>query len=98
VKGDYMKLFKSVDEKLAEIGLVKVKENEYGASYERETRFGYTQCVDLVCKASGRHLIQSYEKGVNQDGFNNCVGLSMYEARLCRKKMKRMGWKEKKCQ
>ena len=91
-----MKLFKSIDERFAEIGFVKVKENEYGADYERITKHGYVQCLDLVHKASGRHIIQSYEKGVNKDGFNNCVGISMYEAKLCRKKMKRMGWKEKK--
>lgn len=91
-----LKLFKSIDEKFAGIGLMKVKENEFGASYERKTKFGYTQCVDLVNKASGFHLIQSYEEGVNKDGFNNCVGLNMYEVRLCLKKMKQMGWKQKK--
>lgn len=91
-----MKLFKSTDEKFSEIGFVKIKEDKYGADYERITRFGYVQCLDLVHKASGFHIIQSYEKGLNTDGFNNCVGLTMYEARLCRKKMKQMGWKEKK--
>lgn len=91
-----MKFFKSIDEKFAEVGFVKVKENEYGAAYEKETKFGYIQCLDLLSKGSGFDLIQSYEKGVNKDGFNNCVGLTMYEARLCRKKMKQMGWKEKK--
>lgn len=91
-----MNFFKSIDEKFAEIGLIKVKENEFGAGYERKTKFGYTQCVDLVHKASGFHIIQSYEKGLNKAGFNNCVGLTMYEARLCRKKMKQMGWKQKK--
>lgn len=91
-----MKVFKSTDEKFAEIGLTKVGENKFGAYYERKTRFGYTQCVDLICKASGFHLIQSYEKGVNRDGFSNSVGLNMYEARLCLKKMKEMGWKQKK--
>lgn len=91
-----MNFFKSVDEKFAEIGLVKVEESDYVASYERKTKFGYTQCVDLVHKASGFHLIQSYEKGVNTDGFSNAVGMNMYEVRLCLKKMKQMGWKEKK--
>ena len=92
-----MKLFKTIDEKFSEIGFTKVKENEYSANYERSTKFGYVQCLDLVHKASGMHIIQSYEKGLNTDGFNNSVGLTMYEAKLCRKKMKRMGWKEKKC-
>lgn len=91
-----MKLFKSIDEKFAEIGFVKIKESEYSVDYERPTKYGYIQCLDLVCKASGMHIIQSYEKELNQDGFNNCVGLTMYEARLCRKKMKQIGWREKK--
>jgi len=30
-----MKLFKSVDEELKEIGFVKTKENEYGVEYEK---------------------------------------------------------------
>lgn len=91
-----MKLFKTTDERFAEIGFTKVKENQYSANYERKSKFGYTQCVYLVHKASGLHIIQSYEKCVNKDGFNNCVGLSMYEAKLCRRKMKQMGMKEKK--
>lgn len=91
-----MKVFKSIDERFSEIGLEKVKEDEYGADYERKTRFGYVQCISLVRKASGFHIIQSYEKSLNTDGFNNCVDITMYEAKLCRKKMKQMGWKEKK--
>ena len=90
-----MKLIKTIDERFAEIGFVKVKENEYSANYERNTKYGYIQCLDLVNKASGFHIIQSYEKGLNTDGFNNCVGITMYEAKLCRKKMKLMGWKER---
>lgn len=30
-----MKLFKTVDDKLKEIGFVKTKENEYGVEYEK---------------------------------------------------------------
>lgn len=91
-----MKLFKTIDERFAEIGFTKVRENQYSANYERKTKHRYIQCLDLVRKASGMHIIQSYEKGVNKDGFNNCVGLTMYEAKLCRKKMKQMGMKERK--
>jgi hypothetical protein len=31
-------MFKSVDKKFNEIGFVKIKENQYGASYEREDK------------------------------------------------------------
>lgn len=89
-----MKLFRSIDEKLNEIGFVKIKENEYGASYERvNEKYGYVQSLELLHKASGRHIIQSSQKEINKDGFNNMVGLSMYEVILSLKKMKQMGWK-----
>jgi hypothetical protein len=89
-----MKLFKSVDEKLSEIGFVKIKEDKHGASYERkDNTYGYVQCLDLGYKENSRHLIQSSQKDINKDGFNNMVGLSMYEAKLAVKKMKQMGWK-----
>lgn len=53
-----MKLFRTVDEKFAEIGFVKVKEDEYGAAYKRKVdKYNYTQTLDLVNKSSGRHLI-----------------------------------------
>ena len=33
-----MKLFKTVDEKFAEIGFTKVKEDKYGVIYEKKCR------------------------------------------------------------
>lgn len=93
-----MKLFKTVDEKFEEIGFVKVKEDEYGASYERKVdKYNYTQTLDLVHKSSGKHLIQSYNADLRDEKKigNTGVGLSMYEAKLCVKKMKQMGWKVK---
>lgn len=43
-----MKLFKTVDEKLAEIGFVKVEEDKYGCEYERkDNKYGYTQIVSI---------------------------------------------------
>ena len=93
-----MKLFKTVDEKFAEIGFVKVKENEYGVTYERKIdKYNYTQTLALLHKASGRHLIQSYDADLMDEKKigNTCVGLTMYEAKLCIKKMKQMGWRIK---
>lgn len=90
-----MKLIKTIDERFAEIGFTKVSESKYYVSYERMTEHGYVQCLDIVRKESDLHLIQSYEKGVNADGFNNCVGLTMYEARLCCAKMRKMGMQER---
>lgn len=97
------KLFKTVDSKFAEIGFKNMIEDHHGARYARKVdgaryarkvdESNYIQCLDLLCKHNGRHLIQSYEEEVNDDGYNNVIGLSMYEAKLCLKKMKQMGWK-----
>ena len=86
------RLFKSVDEKLKGLGFVKVEnDTKWGVSYERKiAEFGYIQRLDISHKASGKHLIQSYEKGVNKDGFNNVVGLTYYETKLAMKKYKQL--------
>lgn len=91
-----MKLFKTIDEKFEEIGLEKIRENKYCANYERNVvKYGYIQRVDLVHKESGRHIVQSYDPNLSDEKNigNTCVGLSMYEMKLCLKKMKQMGWK-----
>lgn len=91
-----MKLFKVADEKFKEIGFVKIKEDEYGVSYERQNKEPkFLQRLDLLHKNSGYHLIQSYDPYLMDDKKigNTCVGLTMYEASLCVKKMKEMGWK-----
>ena len=88
-----IKLFKTIDEKFAEIGLYKIQENEYGAIYERKN--GFRHRIMLHHKSSGRHIIQSYDPDL-MDRLtigNTCVGLTMYETKLCLKKMKKMGWK-----
>lgn len=89
-----MKLFKSIDARLEEIGFVKVAENEYGAVFERvNVKYNYTQCVDLLCKASGAHIIQSYDKTLLDEKKigNTCVGLTGYETKLFLKKMRKIG-------
>ena len=91
-----MKLFKTVDERFAEIGFTKVSEDEHGATYHRvDKEYGYTQCLDLMRKASGRHIVQSYDTNLMDEKRigNTCVGLTLYEMKLCVKKMKQLGWK-----
>lgn len=94
-----MKLFRSIDEKLESIGFVKVSEDEYGANFERvNNEYKYTQCVDLIHKASGRHIIQSYDKELMDEKKigNTCVGLTGFETKLFLKKMKKIGLYNKK--
>ena len=94
-----IKMFKTIDEKFEDIGFVKMDEDEHGASYQREnTKFRFVQRIYLMRKSSGNHLIQSYDIDLmdEQKIGNTCVGLTMYEAKLCIKKMKQMGWRMRK--
>lgn len=89
-----MKLFKNIDEKIAEIGFAKVEENEYGCTYSRKNEeYDYTQEVHIGHKKSGKHILQSYDPDLH-DGKNignTCVGLTGYEMSLFIKKMKQIG-------
>lgn len=89
-----MKLFKTVDDKLAEIGFVKIEEDKYGVKYERKNnKYNFTQSVDILHKASGRHILQSYDNElIDQKKIGcTCVGLTGYEMKLFLKKMKQIG-------
>lgn len=89
-----MKILKTVDEKLADIGFVKLNENKYGVDYERkDNKFNYTQVVSIGHKRSGRHILQSYDKDLEDEQKigNICVGLTGYEMKLFLKKMKQIG-------
>lgn len=84
----------NVDKAFEKLGFVKIEnENPHVIQYERKKEQGYIQCLDLVYKNSGKHIIQSYQKDINKDGFNNMVGLTAREAVLAAKKMRQVGWK-----
>lgn len=91
-----MKLFKSVDTLFEEIGFKKIREDEYIVRYQRYVeKYKFTQTLDLMHKDSGRHIAYSCDENLSDTkGIGNtCVGLTMYEMKLCIKKMKQMGWK-----
>lgn len=92
-----MKLFKNIDDKFEEIGFIKHNEDKFGVTYYRD-RTLYIQRLDLMHKGNGKHLIQSYDPKLfdTENVGNTCVGLTMYEAKLCIKKMKQMKWKFRK--
>lgn len=49
-----MKLFKSVDEKLRDIGFAKESEGKYHVAYVRKNHApGYTHCLDILHKSNG---------------------------------------------
>lgn len=92
-----MKLFnrKNNDERFAELGFTKIRENEYGVDYEKREEIGYIHVISILHKESGNHLIMSYQKDVNSGGFNNTVGLTFEEAKLAVNKMIEMRFKSK---
>ena len=87
-----MKLFKTIDEKFEEIGFKKVKDDQYAVTYERyNEEFKYTHVIAILHKASGHHIVQSYDK----ESIDTQVGVTYYEMKLACKKMKQKGWKSK---
>lgn len=96
-----MKLFKTIDDKIADLGFRKVTDNQFVVLYERqnegfnqEKHYGYTHVVSIAHKRSGNHIIQSYDAYLfdNQHIGNTCVGLTYKEMKLFLKKMKKKGW------
>lgn len=85
-----MKLFKSIDEKFAEIGFEKIEENEYICEYKRwEPDFEYHHSIVIAKKANVRHIVHSCDS--DSPGKDVAVGLTGYEMKLIIKKMKQMG-------
>ena len=88
------KIFKSVDEKLEDIGFIKMREDKYGCEYEREDKkYNFTHKVFIGHKKSERHILQSYDPDLMDDKKTGCtcVGLTGYEMKLFLKKMKQIG-------
>lgn len=89
-----IRIFKSVDEKLSDIGFTKVKDDEYGVDYERTVdEYGFVHKVSIGRKKSGRHSLQSYDPNTYLESCLGCagVGLTGYEMKLFIKKMKKIG-------
>ncbi len=87
-----MKLFKTTDEKLLELGFKKELETQYSTIYTRKNNeFNYIHEVGLYHKASGKHMMISSESAINSDNFNNAVGITAKEMKLFLKKMKELG-------
>lgn len=88
-----MRAFKTIDERLADIGFVKTEENRRLAQYERKSiEYNYTQIVFIGRKKSGEYILQSYDPNLTDQKKigNTCVGLTAYELKLFSKKMSQM--------
>ena len=85
-----------IDKKLKKMGFEKEYENKYGACfYRKNEKYSYVQNLEINHKRSGNHLINSYQKDLNNEGFNNSVGLTYKEAKLAMKKYKQLSRKYK---
>lgn len=92
------KLFKSVDEKFADIGFIKMEDDTYIAYYERYVpEYNFTQSLIIMHKASGKHIVSSYDKNLHDEKHigNTSVGLTYYEMKLVLAKMRQKKWKSK---
>ena len=85
-----MKIFKNIDDKLFDVGFVKVKDDKYCVIYERKKEHNFTQVLTIIHKRNGNHLLQSYDKNLFDEKKigNCCVGLTYYETKLIMKKFK----------
>lgn len=81
----------NLDKKIEKLGYTKTSDNEYGIYYEKYVEtYKYTHIVAILNKASGRHILQSYDKDcICKDVCGNAgVGLTYEEMRIFTKKMK----------
>lgn len=75
------------------LGYAYVDSNAYLVSYEKPIEeFGYTKVIEFIYKRSGEHIVCSYQKGVNGDGFNKSVGLTIPEIKAIRRQLKELKW------
>ena len=84
-----MKWFKTIDQKISELGFEKESESNLMVTYTRyDTQFNYMQVVELGKKSdpNKKWMLHSYQRGINTDGFNNSVGLTAKEVKLFYKK------------
>lgn len=83
-----------IDNKLLKINFIKVRDSKKSICYERyDKNFDYTHVIEIEHKSNGNHIILSYQKGCNKDGFNNVVGLTFKEIKLLNKKIKKLHWR-----
>ena len=91
----------NIDKRFEKLGFIKTKEDKYGVIYSKKVsdlNYHYTHEIEIMHKASGKHLIFSNTEGLNADGCNNVVGLEEQETKLALKKLKvlkrKYKWKE----
>ena len=93
-----MKLFKSVDDRLLDIGFVKQWDNDKSVVYTREDKENdYIHCLSIARDFNGRPSVISYSAALIDNGYygDHCIELTYYEMKLTLKKMRQKRWKSK---
>ena len=79
---------KHFEKKIEKLGFEKVYESDLYVEFERYIKeYNYTQVLAFLHKATGNHLIQSFEKGTD-----DAVGISFKEMEICLQYAKKLGW------
>ena len=92
-----MMLFRSADKKLAEIGFIRV-EDEDSPAFELYRRINKkhecVQYLEINYSNDGCHSVLSYSRELHDRKYpgKTSVGLTAYEMRLCVRKMQELGW------
>lgn len=86
-----MKVFKSIDDRIKDLGFRQIRCDKYGTEYIR-TSEGFTHKVTLLHKANGHHILQSYDPNLRDNEKIGCtnVGLTYTELKLFLKKMQQL--------
>lgn len=87
-----------IDKMMKKYGYTKTKENEYGVYYQKREPQNYDHIVCVISKASGRHLMQSYDaETIRVPGrtwaINDCAGVEIPVLLLMWMKAKYLGFK-----
>lgn len=65
-----------IDKLMAKKGYILSKEDKYGVYYEKQEPQNFKHVVCIIRKASGKHLMQSYDAKVI-DGRNEVCGVEI---------------------
>jgi hypothetical protein len=87
-----------INKLMKKYGYFLTEENKYGAYYEKQEPQDFTHVVCVIHKASGKHILQSYDKSVlniNGKYINEGCGLETPILLLMWLKSKILGFKYK---
>ena len=81
-------LSKWVDNRFRKIGFIKHSDTDLCVIYEKwVVDYKYIHVIEISHRKNILNLIISYQKDVNNEGFNNAIGLSNKQAMLAILKM-----------